>query len=138
MLGGEQICVIHFSSAITILRLKEQIQNKHKKSLKFILMRCFTYSEENKFVSFIFLCNHNSPFKRANPKQTQKIAYIYTHELFCMIGGETIWAFILFLQFQFSFKSKSKTSTENLLYWRHVVIRQFFSVICIFTVLRKW
>ena len=108
MLGGEQICVIHFS-AITILRLKEQIQNKHKKSLKFILMRCFTCSEENKFVSFIFLCNHNSSFKRANPKQTQKIAYIYTHELFCMIGGETIWAFILFLQYQFSFKSKSKT-----------------------------
>ena len=96
-----------------------------------------------------FFCNHHSSFKRANSKQTQKIAYIYTYEVFYVLGGkqicvihfssaitilrlkeqiqnkhrkslifilmscsawsETIWAFILFLQFQFSFKSKSKT-----------------------------
>ena len=136
VLEGEQICVIQFSSAITILRLKEQIQNKHKKSLKFILMRCFTCSEENKFVSFIFLLQSQFSFKRANPKQTRKIAYIYTHELFCMIGGETIGAFIfsaisILLQIQIQ-------NTENHLYWRHFVIRRFPSVMCIVTVHRKW
>ena len=33
MLGGEQICVIHFSSAITLLLLKGRIQHKDRKSL---------------------------------------------------------------------------------------------------------
>ena len=37
-----------------------------------------------------FFCNHHSSFERANSNQTQEVSYIYTHEVFYVLGGEQI------------------------------------------------
>ena len=102
VLGGKQICVIHFSSAITILCLKEQIQNKHGKSLIFILMSCSAWSEEKLFEHSFFFCNFDSP-SNPNPKHRKSIilklflhfsislSYVYCHRAQKMITLYIHW-----------------------------------------------